>query len=420
MAKKRVGFLRMIGLFVFCLAVLTLGIAVDRYALSAFVPLEKIPEKALNDFRLIAQGWNTIQQYYVDRSAIKPREMTYGALSGMVDSLGDTGHSTFLSPEMLKAEREFAKGKFQGIGAEVQMKEGHVVIVAPMDDSPAQKSGLKPGEIIIKVNGEDITGLPLPQVVKRISGPAGTTVTLTVLNPETNQSKIHKIKRESITIKNVTWSQAPGTSFADLRIAGFSEGVTDSLEKALQQIKQKDFDGIVLDLRNNPGGLLDEAIGTASQFLKSGNVLLEKNAKGAINPVKVKSHGEALDIPLVVLINGGTASAAEIVAGALQDHKRAKLVGETTFGTGTVLQEFPLSDGSALLLAVEEWLTPDGHTIWHKGITPNVEVALSPTATPVFPGSEKDMTADRLNKSDDKQLLKALSLLTSILSSHSP
>jgi len=420
MGKKRASFPRIIGLLFFSVAILTLGVVLDRYALSAFVPLEKIPEKAVEDFRLIAQGWNTIEQYYVDRSAIKPREMTYGALSGMVDSLGDTGHSTFLSPEMLKAEREFAKGKFQGIGAEVQMKDGHVVIVAPMDDSPAQKAGLKPGEIIIKVNGDDITGLPLPQVVKRISGPAGTSVTLTVLNPKTNQSKVHKIKRESITIRNVTWSQVPGTSFADLRIAGFSEGVTDSLTKALQEIKQKSLDGIVLDLRNNPGGLLDEAIGAASQFLKSGNVLLEKNAKGAIAPIKVESHGVALDIPLVVLINGGTASAAEIVAGALQDHKRAKLIGETTFGTGTVLQEFPLSDGSALLLAVEEWLTPDGHTIWHKGITPNFEVALSSDTTPVFPASEAHMSVDQLKASDDKQLLKALSLLASVSTSHSP
>jgi len=188
----------------------------------------------------------------------------------------------------------------------------------------------------------------------------------------------------------------------------------------LQEIKQKSLDGIVLDLRNNPGGLLDEAIGAASQFLKSGNVLLEKNATGAIAPIKVESHGVALDIPLVVLINGGTASAAEIVAGALQDHKRAKLIGETTFGTGTVLQEFPLSDGSALLLAVEEWLTPDGHTIWHKGITPNFEVALSSDTTPVFPASEAHMSVDQLKASDDKQLLKALSLLASVSTSHSP
>lgn len=411
--KKPVNFFRVVGLFAFAFVMLNLGVVVDRYILSAFVPLEEIPGKAADDFRLMAQGWNTIQQYYVDRSALKPRLMTYGALSGMVDSLGDTGHSTFLTPEMLKAERDFSAGKFQGIGAEVQMKAGHVVIVAPIDGSPAQKAGLRPGEIIIKVNGEDITGLPLLEVVKRIAGPAGTSVNLTIFDPDTDRSRELAIERASIVLHNVTWQSLPGTSIADLRIAGFSEGVTRDLQRALKEIKQAGLNGIVLDLRNNPGGLLNEAVGTASQFLKGGNVLLEKNAKGETKPVKVEPDGLALDVPLVVLINGGTASAAEIVAGALKDARRASLVGETTFGTGTVLREFPLADGSALLLAVEEWLTPSDHTIWHKGISPDFSVALAPDVTPLFPAAARHVTEAELKASGDKQLLKGLSLLSS-------
>jgi len=169
--------------------------------------------------------------------------------------------------------------------------------------------------------------------------------------------------------------------------------------------------GIILDLRNDPGGLLDEAIGVTSQFLSNGNVLLEKNAKGEVKPVPAKSGGVAIDMPLVVLINSGTASAAEIAAGALQDAHRAQLVGETTFGTGTVLNEFGLSDGSALLLATEEWLTPAGRVIWHRGISPDVQVGLAQTVTPLTPEAERGMSPTGWSDAHDEQLQRALDLL---------
>jgi carboxyl-terminal processing protease len=196
-----------------------------------------------------------------------------------------------------------------------------------------------------------------------------------------------------------------------VRIASFSKGVGEDLRKVLKSLQPEKPTGIILDLRNNPGGLLEEAVETASQFLGSGNVLQEKNARGEVTPVRVRSGGLALVIPMVVLINGGTASAAEIVAGALQDARRATLVGEKTFGTGTVLSPFPLSDGSALLLAVEEWLTPAGQVIWHKGISPDITVLLPPEVRPLFPEAEKEMTAAELRESKDGQLLRALDLL---------
>ena len=365
------------------------------------------------NFGLIKDAWTTIQNVYVDRAALQSQPLTYGAISGMVNALGDTGHSTFLSPQMVQEERNLTQGKFEGIGIEVQAKNNNVVIVAPLDGSPAQRAGLRAGEVIIKVNGDDVTGLPLNQVVKRILGPVGTSVTLTVFDPTTSNTTTVTLTRATITLHNVTWQRLPGTSIADVRIAAFSNGVTPDLQQALKEIQQQHLTGIVLDLRNNPGGLLDEAVGTASQFLKSGNVLLEKNAQGQTKPVPIDSGGLAPDIPMVVLINQGTASAAEIVAGALQDAQRAKLVGETTFGTGTVLNEFPLPDGSALLLATEEWLTPKGRVIWHTGISPDITVALPLTATLLLPETERNMTAAQLQASGDQQMLRALELLSS-------
>jgi carboxyl-terminal processing protease len=374
-------------------------------------PSEKIPRDAKGDFALMAEAWNSIHDHYVDRASIKPVPLTYGAISGMVDALGDTDHSVFLSPEMIKEEKDFTAGKYEGIGAEVKMKEGHVVIVTPLDNSPAQKAGLQPGQIIMAVNDQDIMGLNLFQVVKRILGPAGTQVTLRILDPKTGLTRKVSLVRAPIIMNNVTWRRLPATQIAHLRIAGFSEDVTKDLKESLDAIRTQNLKALILDLRNNPGGLLTEAVSTASQFLSGGNVLLEKNAKGQIASVAVEKGGVAPSIPMVVLVNNGTASAAEIVSGALQDQGRAKLVGTTTFGTGTVLEKFPLSDGSALLLAVLEWLTPNGNQIWHKGITPNFVVSLPEGVAPVVPVEEKGMTLKQLKAGKDTQLQRALNLI---------
>lgn len=382
------------------------GVAVDQIAGAAFRSADAGP-----NFRLIAQAWDLIHEHYVDRAAERPRTLTYGAISGMVDSLGDTGHTRFLSPQMVGQMTELERNKYQGIGAEVGLKGGRVVIVAPLDGSPAQRAGLKPGDIILRVDGQGIMGLPLDQIVGKIAGPAGTRVTLTVLSPATDQIRQVTLTRATVKIQSVGWQFLPGTKVADLRIANFGEGVAAQLRQALIAIKKKSPTGLILDLRDNPGGLLSEAIAVASEFLKSGNVLIVKNAAGQEKNVAVKPGGDATQTPLVVLVNGGTASAAEIVAGALQDAGRARLVGETTFGTGTVLREFKLSDGSALLLAIEEWLTPDGHVIWHKGITPNVVVPLAVGTAPVLPATVGNMTPAQLLHTGDAQLLRALELL---------
>jgi carboxyl-terminal processing protease len=261
------------------------------------------------------------------------------------------------------------------------------------------------------VDGKDITGLSLSDVTSMIMGPAGTSVTLTIYDPKTGSTQDYPLKRARIAIKNVTWSPVPGTKIADIRISAFSQGVGDDLKKVLQEIQSQGMQGIILDLRNDPGGLLDEAVNVASQFISSGDVLLSKDAQGKTMPYPVKPEGPVVTLPLVILVNNGTASAAEIVTAALQDPGRATVVGETTFGTGTVLNQFSLSDGSAIYLATEEWLTPLGETIWHKGITPKLEISLPADVSMLFPDVLAQMNADQVKSSQDVQMLKGLSLL---------
>ena len=369
------------------------------------------PVKQEPDFGLMTQAWNTIQQQYVNPSSVSTTEMMYGAIGGMVDALGDTGHSTFLTPDMVDDLKKTEKGEFKGVGIEIQVKGGKVVVVAPFDGSPAQRAGVQPGDIILKVAGEDIADWPLNRVVDKIGGRSGTKINLTLQDPHTGRTRELTLTRTSIKIHHVTWHPLPGTTVAHLRLASFDNGATRDLRRALEEIRRQGLNGIILDLRNNPGGLLDEAITVASQFLPDGNVLLAKDGKGKTTAVPVQKGGCCLETPVVVLVNEGTASAAEIVAAALQDSHRAQLVGDTTFGTGTVLQEFRLSDGSALLLAVEEWLTPNGRSFWHKGLTPEFVVPLPQEATPLIPASEDEMTPTQLHSSSDSQLLSALNLV---------
>ena len=321
------------------LLVLTLGL-VGGMVLDHIAALGLTPRDGQPNLQLLSEAANLIHRFYVDRAAEQPPALTYGAISGMVNALGDTGHSRFLNPVMVKEVAEIERNKFEGIGAEIQSRAGHILIVAPLDGSPAQHAGLKPGDIILEVNGRDVTGRPLDQVVTEISGPPGTSVTLTILTPATERTRQVTLTRATFQMHYVTWHILPGTKIVQLRIAAFDKGTGSDLRRTLTEIKKEPVTGLILDLRNNPGGLLNEAVDCASEFLKGGNVLLEKNVRGVEKPVPAKASGEATEIPLAILVNGGTASGAEIVAGALRDAHRATLVGETTFGTGTVLGEF--------------------------------------------------------------------------------
>ena len=389
---------------------------VGGFLLSRAVEAELPPIDAGSDFGLIEEAWQTIRANYVDRTAVTDQTFTYGAIDGIVTALGDTGHSRFLTPEMVKAQHEYTAGAFEGIGAYVESRDGAAVIVSPIDNSPAQAAGLLPGDIILAVNNEDVTLLSLNDVVQRVLGPAGTEVTLTIFTPATGETRDVTLTRAKIELQNVTWAQLPGTSVAHVRISAFSDGVGQDLQQALQDIQAADLNGVVLDLRNNPGGLLTEAINVASQFLPEGTAVLQReDAQGNVQTVTAVGGGTGLDIPLVVLINQGSASASEIVAGALQDNGRAQLVGATTFGTGTVLNEFDLSDGSALLLATEQWLTPSGRVIWHEGVVPDTAVALPIGTSLLGPEAERQLTAETLQNSEDAQLLQALQMVQGVI-----
>ncbi|MHB1004530.1 MAG: S41 family peptidase [Chloroflexota bacterium] len=369
------------------------------------------PTAVAPEFNVFWEAWNLATQNYVDKKAIDPTRMTYGAISGMLDSLGDTGHTRFLSPEQLKAEQEALSGRFEGIGAQIGDRDGKPTILAPLPGTPAEKAGVKAGDVIVRVDGKDVTGLTLQEVVLLVRGPAGTTVTLTVLRlGEANTTDI-QVPRAQINVPSVYWAMLPGTRTAHIMIVEFADNATTDVANAVQAAQAQGATAFILDLRNNPGGLRDEAVGVASQFLRSGNALVEVDAQGNRKAFPVRQGGVALDVPLVVLVNEGTASSAEIVSGAIQDQKRATLVGTKTTGTGTVLSIYDLSDGSAIFLGTMGWLTPNGRQIWHQGIAPDVVVPLPLGVVPVLPQEESGMTPEQLTARNDAQLARAMELL---------
>ncbi len=396
----------------FTLALMLVMALAAGAALQRWVLMSGIPANATDEFRLMGQAWRILDKYYVDRPAVVHAAMTAGAINGMTEALGDVGHSVYLTASENRKAGAAVQGRLNGIGVEIIQSSNHqAVIVAPIDGSPAQQAGVHPGDVILQVDGRPVSGLPLSHISARIAGEAGQPVALTVFNPRDGRRREIKIVRAAMKLNNVTWQRLPGSDLAHLRIAMFSDGETADLRKALQEIKAQGLQGIILDIRNNPGGALDEAIGTASQFLRSGNVLWERNANSIITPVPVQPGGLAADLPMAVLINGGSASDSEIVAGALHDAHRATLVGDTTLGTGTVLTQFQLPDGSALLLAVQEWLTPNKVSFWHRGIEPDVKISLSPENV-LRPTAERQLTPEQLRSSGDAQLLKAMELLS--------
>jgi carboxyl-terminal processing protease len=332
----------------------------------------------------------------------------------MIAALGDEGHTTFLTPDEVARQRAGISGKFSGIGAQVGVEDGLPVIVAPFDGSPAEKAGIKAGDIIIEVDGVDVTSWPLGDIVENIRGEAGTEVELTVLRPDEGQSYNITIVRGEINSPNATWAIVPGTDVALIRLSQFSADATEELTAAIREAQAAGATSLVMDVRNNPGGLLREAVSVTSQFLTDGYVLQQEDANGNREVFPVRPGGVATDIPLVVLINRGSASSSEIFAGALQDQERAIVVGETTFGTGTVLQPFRLDDGSLLMLGTSQWLTANGRLIRRQGIEPDVALELPIGAQLLFPGILEDLTVAGLLESEDAQLLKALELLDAL------
>jgi carboxyl-terminal processing protease len=366
------------------------------------------------EFDIFWQAWGIIQDNFVDRDVLESKDLTYGAVTGLVQALGDEGHTTFLTADQLERQRSDMAGSFFGIGAQLGVRDGLPIIVAPFDGSPAAEAGIKAGDIILGVNGEDVTTYSLDEIVDRVRGPEGTEVTLTVLHEEATVSEEITIVRGEIKVAAVSWTMIPESKIALLRLSQFSANARDEIVAALDEINAAGAEGLILDIRNNPGGLLTQAVGVTSQFLDGGNVLQEESASGRRRAFRVQRGGVAQDIPMVVLINPGSASSSEILAGAIQDHERGTLIGETTFGTGTVLQTFMLDDGSALLLGTSQWLTADGRLIRKQGIAPDIEVTLGADGELLTPGLVEALSAAELLESGDAQLLIAIEELTGI------
>ena len=367
------------------------------------------PSGSAAELALIEEAWRDLHEHYVDARNLDDQALAYGAISGMTQAVGDVGHTSFLTAAEAKASDQSLSGTFVGIGVRVSGETGAVVIASIIPGTPAADSGLRRGDRIVAVDGKSTEGETVDQVVTRVRGPEGEAVTLTIARAGIPNFDL-TITRRKFDLPLVSWAMAPGTTVAVIRLDQFATGATKGIQDAITKAKAAGATALVLDLRGNPGGYVSEAIGVTSQFVGDGIVYRAIDASGQEKDSPVEPGGLATDIPLVVLADGGTASAAEIVTGAIQDAGRGKVVGEKTFGTGTVLGRFDLADGSALRIGVERWLTRAGRPIWHEGLVPDVTVALAADAQPVGPDELRDMTTAQLAASSDAQLRKALQL----------
>jgi carboxyl-terminal processing protease len=367
---------------------------------------------AVDDFGLVREAWDLLHEKYVGRDTLDDRDLAYGAIDGLTEAVGDTGHTDFMTPEERASRNDALSGSYVGIGIQLDATDaGEPLIVTVFHDSPADKAGLRTGDIILEVNGVPAVDTSTSDVVERIRGEAGTEVELTVRAGENGPPRTLTIVRGEVAIDAVSSTIVPGTTTGLLRIEQFSNGAADDVRTALEQLRKDGADRLVLDVRGNPGGYVGEAVGIASQFLGSGTVYVERDAAGKEKATPVSPDGAWTDLPVIVLVDEGSASSSEIVAGALQDNDRAQVVGATTFGTGTVLGEFALEDGSALRIGTVEWLTPDGRRIWHEGIEPDVPVARAAETLPTLPDDLRDIAATRVKTVADAQLDRALELI---------
>ncbi len=382
-------------------------------ALGATGTMTPAPASGSTDFGLIREAWDVLHTKYVGASDLIDKDLIYGAINGMTVAVGDTGHTDFMTPEERVARSNGLSGKYVGIGVRIDTaKDGLPLIVGVFKDSPADKAGILTGDEVVAVDGKTTTGHQLDEVVGWVRGEAGTSVEVTVRPGATGAERTVTMQRADVAVDPVSWTLVPGTRTALIRLEQFSSGAADSLKKVLGEVRTAGADRIILDLRDNPGGYVNEADAVASQFLTSGTVFIERAADGHTTSHPVATGGLATDLPLVVLVDAGTASSSEIVSGALQDAGRAEIVGVKTYGTGTVLGEFALSDGSALRVGTVEWLTPKGNQIWHKGITPDVVVERASDVAASAPDDIAKMTPAQVDALKDPQLARGLTLVT--------
>lgn len=356
------------------------------------------------NFKLFWEVWQKVKVDAVDHN-VTDQDLFYGAVRGVVGALKDP-YSVFFTPDETRKFNEELSGSFEGIGAEIGFSKSNILsIIAPLPGTPAERAGLKAEDMILKIDGQDTTDMSLEDAVSKIRGPKSTEVTLNIFREGFGEPKDFAIIRDRIQIESVKWemkeikgktpTQKSG-QVAYIKISHFNADTGDKFEKIVMPVLQKNPDGIILDLRNNPGGFLDVSVDIAGFWTGDKTVVIEQIKGDKKEELKGDGVARFQDIPTIVLVNGGSASASEIVAGALQDHGKAKIVGTKTFGKGSVQELESLGNGSSLKLTVAKWLTPKGVSISEKGITPDIEVKFT----------DKDFEEKK-----DPQLEKALELL---------
>ena len=370
-----------------------------RYHPSISVESKEPPTGVTNvDFTQFWNVWEKLQTDYYDKSKVDPQKMLNGAIEGMVGSLDDP-FTLYLPPTQNTDFKQGLAGQFEGIGAELGLSGKQIIIIAPINGSPAQKAGLRAGDEILAVDGASTASWTLSQAVDKIRGTKGSVVTLTIMHKGDKASKDYKITRDVITVKSVTaWvkkisdidsinidKKYANEKVAYIDLSQFGDNTNSEWLSAINQLsldinKTGGVKGIVFDLRNNPGGYLTDAVFVASEFLPEGTTVVSEEDKTGSNVLKADRKGLFTDngTPIIVLINKGSASASEIVAGALKDNGRAKLAGETSFGKGTVQQAEDLGGGAGLHVTIAKWLTPNGTWVNGKGLTPDISASLDP------------------------------------------
>jgi len=335
-------------------------------------------EEAYKNIAIFTRALEQIRTSYVDKDKVTYELLIRGAMKGMMDSLDE--YSQFMDPDMYDDMQDDTKGQFGGLGIVISMKDNSLTIVSPMEDTPGFRAGLLSEDRIIEIDGMSCDGIVLSEAVKKLRGEPGTKVTLKVLRPKTQEVLEFNLERAEIKVASVKDTMMLEDNIGYIRITQFNEPTAGSLQKELEKLKEQDMKALILDLRNNPGGLLRSAIEVSQKFLDSREVIVSTQGRKEADQQLFRAGGRDrfVDIPMVVLVNSGSASASEIVAGALQDHKRAVLVGEKTFGKGSVQSVLPMEEGAALRLTTAKYYTPANRMIHEKGIEPDILVPMSP------------------------------------------
>jgi len=344
------------------------------------------------DFSVFWQAWSKIKEQYLRTGQLSEQDMVYGAIKGLAENLGDP-YTTFFTPEDAQKFEEDINGAFGGIGAELEERDGQIMVLAPLKNTPAERAGLKPRDVILKAGDTDLYGKTVQDAVKVIRGEPGTTVKLTILREGDAGTKEVEMTREIITLPVVEWEWKDG-NVAYIRVMSFSQTAPYAFYSAIREIAAENPRAVILDLRNNPGGYLEVAVNLSGWFIDRGEVVVkERYAQGDDTVFRSYGNSALKDLPTVVLVNGGTASAAEIMAGAMRDVNGTKLVGERTFGKGTVQTLEELADGSMLKVTIANWVTPGDHIIDESGLVPDENVEIPE------------------DESEDTQLNKAIEML---------